>query len=85
MLEVLKKTPILRVICFLLILVGLVIPVQKAILYRDRKTDNSSYQVMNFYKEKEDSLNPVFIGSSCCLPTIPTALQQTIMLLRAWE
>ncbi len=66
MLEVLKKTPILRVICFLLILVGLVIPVQKAILYRDRKTDNSSYQVMNFYKEKEDSLNPVFIGSSCC-------------------
>jgi hypothetical protein len=21
---------------------------------------------MNFYKEKEDSLNPVFIGSSCC-------------------
>lgn len=66
MLEVLKKTPILRVVCFLLILVGLVIPVQKALLYRDRKTDNSSYQVMNFYKEKEDSLNPVFIGSSCC-------------------
>ena len=66
MLEVLKKTPILRVICFFLILVGLVIPVQKALLYRDRKTDNSSYQVMNFYKEKEDSLNPVFIGSSCC-------------------
>gem|GEM_PF-5715474 len=64
--EVWKKTPKLRVICFLLILVGLVIPVQKILLYRDRKTDNSSYQVMNFYKEEEDSLNPVFIGSSCC-------------------
>lgn len=66
MLEVLRKTPILRVICFLAILVALIIPVQNSVLYRDRKTDNSSFQVINFYKEEKDSLNPVFIGSSCC-------------------
>lgn len=66
MIEVLKKTPIIRVICFFLILVALIIPIQNALLYRDRKTDNSSYQVINFYKEKKDSLNPVFIGSSNC-------------------
>ena len=66
MIEVLKKTPILKVICFFLILVALIIPTQNALLYRDRKTDNSSYQIVNFYKEKKDSAEIVFIGSSCC-------------------
>lgn len=66
MIEVLKKTPLLRVVCFFLILIGLVIPIQNVLLYRDRKTDNSSYQIVNFYKEEKDSAEMVFIGSSCC-------------------
>ena len=66
MLDVFKKTPIIRIVCFFVILIALIIPVQNALLYRDRKTDNSSYQIINFYKEKKDSLNPVFIGSSNC-------------------
>ena len=64
--DIFKKTPWVKVICFMLVFFLLVSAVQYALLYRDRDTDNSSYQVVNFYKEKKDSLDAVFIGSSCC-------------------
>ena len=65
-LKVFKKTPWIRVICFFLILFVLISAVQYALLYRDRKTDNSSYQIIDYYNEKKNSLDVVFIGSSCC-------------------
>ena len=64
--EIFKKTPFLKVIAFFAILVVLIICCTKVLLYRDRKTDNSSYQIINFYKEEKDSAEVVFIGSSNC-------------------
>ena len=66
MIEVFKKTPILKVISFFLILFILISFATVALLYRDRKTDNSSYQIINFYKEKKNDMDFVFIGSSNC-------------------
>ena len=64
--EIFKKTPFLKVIAFFAILVVLIVCCTKVLLYRDRKTDNSSYQIINFYKEEKDSAEVVFIGSSNC-------------------
>ena len=64
--EIFKKTPFLKVIAFFAILVVLIICCTNVLLYRDRKTDNSSYQIINFYKEEKDSAEVVFIGSSNC-------------------
>jgi len=66
MIEVFKKTPIFRVIIFLVILFLLINSVTTVLLYRDRIEDNTSYQVVNFYKEKRDSAEVVFVGSSNC-------------------
>ena len=64
--ELFKKTPIIKLICFFIILSILVSGISYQLLYRDRKTDNSSYQIINFYDEKKDAMDVVFIGSSCC-------------------
>ena len=64
--EIFKKTPIVKVILFVLILAIIVSNISKMLLYRDRETDNSSFQVINFYKEKNNDLDAVFVGSSCC-------------------
>ena len=58
--------PYLRVICFLIIFFLLVSNAQYMLQYRERHEDNSSFQVINFYKEKKNTADAVFIGSSCC-------------------
>lgn len=58
--------PYLRVICFMIIFFLLVSNAQYMLQYRERHQDNSSFQVINFYKEKKNSADAVFVGSSCC-------------------
>ena len=70
--EVLKKflnrfkMPLLRIICFFILLCFLAGTAQYYLQYRERYNDNSSFQIINFYKEKKNSADAVFIGSSCC-------------------
>lgn len=61
-----KKIPVISVICFFVILLLLLSRIQFLLQFRNRDTDNSSFQIINFYKEDKNSLDAVFIGSSCC-------------------
>lgn len=56
--------PLVRVICFFVILGVLASTAQYYLQYRERYNDNSSFQIINFYKEKKNSADAVFIGSS---------------------
>lgn len=57
--------PFKRVICFIIILFILAGTVQYRLQYRERYNDNSSFQIINFYKEEKDKMEAVFVGSSC--------------------
>ncbi|MBQ6334433.1 MAG: hypothetical protein IJI46_05145 [Erysipelotrichaceae bacterium] len=68
MIEYLKRfrAPYIRIICFCVILFVLAYHAQYYLQYRERYNDNSSFQVIDFYKEEKNSADAVFIGSSCC-------------------
>ena len=60
------KMPFIRVIIFFVV-VGLLAGVAQYYLqYRERYNDNSSFQIINFYKEEKNSMDAVFVGSSVC-------------------
>ena len=58
------RMPYIRVICFLVIFFMLASTAQYYLQYRERYNDNSSFQIINFYKEDRNSMDAVFIGSS---------------------
>lgn len=58
------RMPYIRVICFLVIFFMLASTAQYYLQYRERYNDNSSFQIINFYKEDKNSMDAVFIGSS---------------------
>ena len=49
------KMPVLRIICFMIILFLLADKAQYYLQYRERYNDNSSFQIINFYKEEKNS------------------------------
>ncbi len=60
------KLPYFRMICFFVILFILAYYAQYLLQYRERYEDNSSFQVIDFYKEEKNTADAVFVGSSCC-------------------
>lgn len=56
--------PLARVIIFFIILALLAGTAQYYLQYRERYKDNSSFQIINFYKEEKNSVDAVFVGSS---------------------
>lgn len=57
--------PLVRILCFFLVLFLLAGTAQYYLQYRERYNDNSSFQIINFYKEEKNSADAVFVGSSC--------------------
>ena len=58
--------PLGRIVCFFIVLCLLVSCASYYLQYRERYNDNSSFQIIDFYKEEKNSADAVFIGSSCC-------------------
>ncbi len=58
--------PLGRIVCFFIVLCLLVSVASYYLQYRERYNDNSSFQIIDFYKEEKNSADAVFIGSSCC-------------------
>ena len=57
--------PLIKTILFMLVVFLIVGNVQYLLQYRERHNDNSSFQIINFYKEDKNAMDAVFIGSSC--------------------